>query len=123
MIWGFHFHSNLLCRSSDVDGETLEETHLVFRRRWFGELGQRTPSPATVVDYSAMPSRPGAIGYPRPSLDGYPPRHPQTALPFFMQRRDNKNHVSLEKIRAGADVRTTVSHNSPNLRCFSADFS
>ena len=97
--------------------EELHDTLMSFRRRWWGEENY-TDQPDPVVrppqSQDPSPSKFGIIGQQRPmSYDrGF---HGRGGMSFDMgsvssgSRRENKNHVNVDRIRAGTDVRTTVS--------------
>jgi len=97
--------------------EELHDTLMSFRRRWWGEENY-TDQPDPVVrlpqSQDPSPSKFGIIGQQRPtSYDrGF---HGRGGMSFDTgsvssgSRRENKNHVNVDRIRAGTDVRTTVS--------------
>lgn len=98
---------------------------LAFRRRWWGENNLADEADAVLHDSSPSSSRSsnlGIIGQNRPSSvdlvnNTFRSRrgHDFDLSPLGGQRRENKNTVSVEKIRAGLDVRTTIMlRNIPN---------
>lgn len=96
-----------------------------FRRRWWGENNFADEADAILHDSSPSSNRSsniGIIGQNRPSPgeltdNNFRGRrsHDYDLSPIGGQRRENKNTVSVEKIRAGLDVRTTIMlRNIPN---------
>jgi len=95
--------------------EELHDTLMSFRRRWWGDENYTDqPDPVVRPPQDPSPSKFGIIGQQRPlSYDrGF---HGRGGMSFDMgsvssgTRRENKNHVNVDRIRAGTDVRTTVS--------------
>jgi len=98
---------------------------VAFRRRWWGDNNFADEADAVLHDSSPSSTRSlniGIIGQNRPSSvelmnHNFRGRHSHDydLSPLGGQRRENKNTVSVEKIRAGLDVRTTIMlRNIPN---------
>jgi len=128
-FWGVFFSEDAFWKPAAprTDGHNEPYNMLSsFRRRWWGDNNFAAEADAVLHDSSPSSTRSsniGIIGQNRPSSvdlmsnSSFRGRrsHDYDLSPLGGQRRENKNTVSVEKIRAGLDVRTTIMlRNIPN---------
>jgi len=128
-FWGVFFSEDAFWKPAAPRGDGHNEPYdmlTAFRRRWWGDNNFVEEADAVLHGSSPTSTRSsniGIIGQNRPSSvdlmsnNSFRGRrsHDYDLSPLGGQRRENKNAVSVEKIRAGLDVRTTIMlRNIPN---------
>lgn len=116
-VWGMHFSERAFWKpvGPRIAGyEHAQDTLTGFRRRWWGDDNYKDEADPVMPGTHDSSANIGVIGQSRPlSIDR--PFHSRASHSYDLSpsasggRRENKNTVNIEKIKAGLDVRTTVS--------------